>query len=270
MTHKPLTAKDLADLQRAKALLENPGLLIQAANLLGSPIESIISRRLPKRATALIEKATTAAVTTAFNAAAGTMRKDQAGSPARKLAHKVVAVGAGAAGGFFGLAGLAAELPFTTATMLRSIADIARSEGEAPHDIDTRLACIEVLALGGSSRSDDGAESGYFATRATLAQQVSLVSRHLAAHGLSGKGSPAVLRLIQSIASRFSVPVTQKALAEAVPIVGAASGAAMNWIFMTHFQRMAEGHFIVRRLERTHGAAAVKKAYQLAGVPAQT
>ena len=171
------------------------------------------------------------------------------------------AVGAGAAGGFLGLAGLAAELPFTTATILRSIADIARSEGESPHDLDTRLACIEVLALGGSSPGDDGAESGYFATRATLAQQVSLVSRHLAAHGVSGKGSPAVLRLIQSIASRFSVPVTQKALAEAVPIVGAASGAALNWIFMTHFQRMAEGHFIVRRLERVYGAAVVRKAY---------
>jgi hypothetical protein len=258
---KTLTASDLSDLQRAKGLLENPGLLIQAANLLGAPIELIISKRLPKRATAVIEKASTAAVTTAFNAAALTLRKDKPGSPARNWAHKSLAIGAGAAGGFFGLAGLAVELPFTTTTMLRSIADIARSEGESPHDIGTRLACIEVLALGGTSTSDDGAESGYFATRATLAQQVSLVSRHLAAHGISGKGSPAVLRLIQSIASRFSVPVTQKALAEAVPIVGAASGAAMNWIFMDHFQRMAQGHFIVRRLELVYGPELVKKAY---------
>ena len=268
MTHKPLPAKDLADLQRAKSLLENPGLLVQAANLLGSPIESMIGKRLPKRATDVLEKAATSAVTTAFNGAALTMRKDQAGSPARNWAHKVVAVGAGAAGGFFGLAGLAAELPFTTATMLRSIADIARSQGESPHDIATRVECIVVLALGGSSTSDDGAESGYFATRVALAQQVSVVSRHLATHGLSRKGSPAVLRLIQSIANRFLVPVTQKALAEAVPIVGAASGAALNWIFMAHFQRMAEGHFIVRRLERTYGAAAVKKAYGEVGASA--
>lgn len=257
-----MTKKDLADLHRAKVLLEHPGLLIQAANLLGAPIESLITRRLPKRATALVEKATTAAVTAAFNAAAVTLRKDKAGSPARNWAHQALAVAAGAAGGFFGLAGLAVELPFTTATMLRSIADIARSEGESPHDLGTRLACIEVLALGGRSKGDDGADSGYFATRATLAQQVSAVTRHVATHGLSGKGSPAAVRLIQAIANRFSVPVTQKVLAEAVPIVGAVTGAALNGIFISHFQKAAAGHFIVRRLEREHGAAAVKKAYE--------
>jgi hypothetical protein len=257
-----LTKNELADLRRAKALLEHPGLLIQAANLLGSPIEALLTRRLPKRVTAVIEKATTAAVTAAFNTAAVTLRKNRSGAPARKLAHRVLAIGAGAAGGFFGLAGLAVELPFTTATMLRSIADIARSEGEDPHDIDTRLACIEVLALGGNSPDDDGAESGYFATRAAVAQQVSAVARHVASHGLSGKSSPTVVRLIQSIANRFAVPVTQKALAEALPIIGALTGAALNGIFITHFQRAAQGHFIVRRLERVHGAIVVRKAYE--------
>ncbi|MEO7251446.1 MAG: EcsC family protein [Arenimonas sp.] len=258
---KSITRDDSADLRRAKGLLEHPGLLIQAANLLGSPIESIISKRLPKRVTAVIERASTAAVSAAFDAAAVTMRKDKAGTPSRNWAHTALAIGAGAAGGFFGVAGLAIELPFTTATMLRSIADIARSQGEAPHEMATRLACIEVLALGGTSKGDDGAESGYFATRAALAQQVSAVTRHIASHGLAGRSSPAAVRLIQSVANRFSVPVTQKVLAEAVPIIGAVTGAALNGIFMAHFQRAAQGHFIVRRLERKYGAIVVKKAY---------
>ena len=259
-----LTEKDLDDLRRAKAMLDDPGIAIQAANLLGSPIEHVLAKKLPKQVTVLIDKAANAAVTAAFNAAVLSMRKDRLGLPARNWLHRGAAVGAGAVGGFFGLAGLVVELPFTTTAILRSIADIARAEGESPHEVDTRLACIEVLAMGGRGKNDDGAESGYFATRAVLAQQISAVSQHVLKHGLSGGGAPVVVRLVNSIASRFSVPVTQKVMAEAVPVIGAVTGAALNAIFITHFQKMARGHFIVRRLERTHGAEVVRQAYDAA------
>ena len=259
---KTLNQADLKALQQARFALENPGFMIQAANLIGSPIEHVLSKRLPARATALIERATRAAVTSAFNAAAATLAKDKLGAPARLWPHRAAVIAAGAAGGFFGWAGLALELPFTTATILRSLADIARSHGESPDDLDTRLACIEVLALGGKASSDDGAESGYFATRATLAQQVSAVTHHLASHGLGDRGAPAIARLINAITSRFSIPVGQKAAAEALPIVGALTGAGLNAIFISHFQQMAQGHFTVRRLERKYGAAAVRRAYQ--------
>lgn len=258
---KTLTLQDKEALGRAKALLENPGIAIQIANLLGSPIEYVIAKQLPKKATLLIDKAANAAVTAGFTAALRTMRKENIGAPPRKWLHRGLAVGAGALGGFFGWAGLALELPFTTTTILRSIADIARSEGESPHELETRLACIEVLAFGGNATSDDASESGYFATRAALAQQISAVSQHIARHGLAGGGGPVVVRLINTIASRFSIPVTEKVLAEAVPIVGALTGAGLNAVFIAHFQNAAQGHFIVRRLERTYGATVVRRAY---------
>jgi hypothetical protein len=44
--------------------------------------------------------------------------------------HKILVFATGAGGGSFGLPALAVELPVTTTIMLRSIADIARSEGE--------------------------------------------------------------------------------------------------------------------------------------------
>jgi hypothetical protein len=260
-----LSPQDLADIARAKRLIEEPGLAIQAANLLGAPIEHLLAKRLPKKATALVDKAATKAVSAAFNAAATTLRKDAEGTPARRWLHRSLAIGAGAAGGFFGWAGLAVELPVTTTLILRSIAEIAREEGESPHAVDTRLACIEVLALGGASPDDDAAESGYFATRAALAQQISAVARHVAKGGVSGGGAPVVVRLIQSVASRFSVPVSQKVLAEAVPVFGAVAGASLNAIFIAHFQNAAQGHFIIRRLERTRGVAVVRKAYDAAG-----
>jgi hypothetical protein len=65
-----------------------------------------------------------------------------------------------------------------------------------------------------------------------------------------------------AIAARFGGPVALKLSAQAVPVVGAAAGAAVNIAFLEHFRSIAEGHFTVRRLERLHGAVAVKAAYQ--------
>ena len=49
---------------------------------------------------------------------------------------------------------------------------------------------------------------------------------------------------------------------------GRAGGAVVNTLFMDHFQKMAQGHFTVRRLERKYGEGAVKTAYeQLPGKP---
>jgi hypothetical protein len=146
--------------------------------------------------------------------------------------------------------------------MLRSIADIARSEGEDLRCPDARLQCVQVLALGGTSRSDDGTESGYFAARAALAKSISEAAAHLAKKGLSQHGAPALVRLISQIASRFSIVVSEKAAAQAVPVVGAFGGAAINTLFIDHFQDMGRGHFIVRRLERLHGQEEVRRLYE--------
>ena len=67
--------------------------------------------------------------------------------------HKSIAVLAGAAGGAFGIASLPIELPFSTTIMLRSIADIGRTEGQDLSDPRTALACLEVFALGGRAGS---------------------------------------------------------------------------------------------------------------------
>jgi hypothetical protein len=146
--------------------------------------------------------------------------------------------------------------------MLRSIADIARSEGEDLASKDTREACIQVFALGGRSTSDDAAETGYFAVRAILARTVGEAAEFVAEKGLVQEGAPALVRLITNLASRSSVSVSEKAILQAVPLIGAAGGAAVNLLFIAHFQRMARGHFIVRRLERAHGKVEVQRAYE--------
>ena len=44
--------------------------------------------------------------------------------------------------------------------------------------------------------------------------------------------------------------------------LGAAGGAMINTVFIGHYQDMARGHFIVRRLEKIHGAEPVRSAYE--------
>jgi hypothetical protein len=146
--------------------------------------------------------------------------------------------------------------------MFRSICDIARSAGEDLSSPEARLQCLTVLALGGPASSDDDAETGYFALRAALAEMISASVAELASRGLGAPASSVLLRLINRIAARFSTQVTQQVAAKSIPVIGAVLGAGINTVFMTHFQRMAEAHFAVRRLERKYGTAVIERLYR--------
>ena len=253
-----LTETDLDDLRQAKLLLENPGLAARITNLIGTPLEKGLAM-LPKGANELIAKASHKALETALSVSLATM--DKQNKQATNWLHKTFAGLSGAAGGAFGLPALAVELPVSTTIILRSIADIARSEGEDIENPATQLACLEVFALGGSSQSDNAVESGYFAVRATLAKTISEATQYMAATSLAQQTAPPLVRMVSQIAARFGIPVTQKAIAQSLPVVGAAGGALINTLFIDHFQNMSRGHFVVRRLERKYGADVIKQAY---------
>jgi len=253
---------DLNDLKKAKTLLENPGIAAKITNLLGTPIEKGFEL-LPDNWNVKIGELTQEALSKAVHAAVFTM-KDSPGEGASDIWHKIAVATTGGIGGFFGLPALAVELPISTTIMLRSIADIARSEGETINKIESKIACIEVFALGGPSKNDDASESGYFAIRAALARSVTKAAEYMAEKGLAEEGAPALVRLIIKIAERFSIQVSEKAAAQAVPAIGAAGGAIINTLFIDHFQDMARGHFIVRRLERKYGKEIVETTYKRA------
>ncbi len=251
--------QDVADLKKAKVLLENPGLAVKITNVIGIPIEKAFNL-LPFGWSEAVGRSTRKALEIAMDSALFTLRTGERKQAATTM-HKIVATGLGAAGGFWGLPGLSVELPVSTTVMLRSIADIARSEGHDLHDPAVKIACLEVFALGGSGVQDDGAETGYFAVRAALAKTVSDAVNHLAITGLSEQSAPALIRVITQISSRFGLQVTEKVAAQSLPLLGAAGGAVINSLFMDHFQNMARGHFIVLRLEKIHGNERVCQAY---------
>jgi EcsC family protein len=257
----PLPKKDLDELRAAREILENPGIAAKISALAGSPVEKGM-KMLPSKWQDTVHKATETALMKALEVAVKSLGTSRALRPRNRF-HQVAAAISGAAGGAFGLPALTIELPVSTTLMLRSIADIAAAHGEDPHDLETRLACLTVFALGSTrDRSDDAAESGYFAVRSALATAVTEASKHIAQKGLAKGGAPALVRLVSLIGARFGIVVSEKAAAQAVPILGAAGGALVNTVFIGHYQDMARGHFTIRRLERLHGAEAVREAYE--------
>ncbi len=262
-----LSDADLADLRLARGLLEHPGLAMRIADAVGRPVDWLVAK-LPRRASGVVLSATRAALDRALDVALRTLGPGATAAPADWL-HRGLVVATGAAGGALGLAALPIELPVSTTVMLRSIADHARSQGEDLAAPAARLECLVVFALGGPSRGDDSADVGYFAVRAAFGRAVAEAAQYVAERGLADaaatRGAPALARLVGTIAERFGAAVGDKVAAQLVPIVGAAGGAALNALFIQHFQDTARGHFTVRRLERVHGAAAVRDAWERLG-----
>jgi EcsC protein family len=253
-----LTDADREALRRAVQALEGPSYVARLSSLAGRPIE-LLGRALPQGISDLVSKATEAALTRALQYAVRTIPRD--GRDPETLTHKALAVLSGAMGGALGVSAVLVELPVSTTIMLRSIARIAQSEGEALDEPETVLACLQVFALGGQSGSESFHESGYFAVRAAMARSITRAVQQMAGRGVVDESASAVVRLLVQIGSRFGVVVSQKVAAQAVPVLGAIGGAAINAAFVDHFQTLARGHFTVRRLERTYGKGTVRRAY---------
>jgi EcsC protein family len=272
-----LSAEDRVLLQRAFTALERTSLAIRLSALLGrqaSTLASFIPAPLAETATRAAEAAIRTSLALALKSLAGKPLQD------RRRLHNSLAVLAGAAGGALGLPGLPLELPVSTTIILRSIADIARAEGQDLEDPRAVLGCLEIFALGGRASPPGAAfkfsdhdteeaclrngailETGYFALRAILAKSVSEAASYLAGRGAASTAAPAIVQFTARIGAHFGVAVSQKLAAQGVPLIGAAGGAAINLAFADHFQTVARGHFTVMRLERRYGERIIREEY---------
>jgi hypothetical protein len=248
-----LPAADQAALEDAVAILEGVSIPMRLAALVGGTVDGL-KRRLPDAVQRNLDAAIAAALETALRTA---LRSDPARTP-RGLSsawfHRGLVAASGMAGGAFGLPGTLVELPVSTTMLLRQIAAVAAAEGEDLSSTEGAAECLKVFALGGRDPADDAAESGYFALRLALAQ---------ALRAAAGRGVTTLLPgFLAAVAGRFGLPVAVKLSAQMAPLVGAATGAAVNLAFLEHFRTLARAHFTVRRLERAHGAAQVQRAYE--------
>jgi hypothetical protein len=260
-----ISIEDAQSLQNAKSLLEGQSFAMNLAAKVGMPLEALM-RFLPEKAQENIGLAVNKALERCLHVALLDTRVARVTSGSKRL-HSLTTAVTGAAGGFFGLPGLAVELPITTTVMLHSIAAIARQHGEDLTQPEPALACLEVLALGSRGTREEAIDSAYYASRAALAQVTRDAAAYVAEKGMAKEGAPALVAFLARIAARFGLEVTEKAAAQLIPIAGAAGGAALNVMFTNHFQRLAEGHFTIRALDRKYGQELIRAEYERIEIP---
>jgi hypothetical protein len=231
VTRMPLDRE--TELDRLAALARDAsGVGIQLLNLVGSKAENLLDM-MPGPARTRLEKATEAALGHAFTAASVSRGRIP---DASDWLTRAVTVGTGAAGGVGGIGSALAELPVTVTVMLRGIQGIAAEHGFDPKDEAVRAACLRVFAAAGPLDDDDGTDLSFLTLRLTMT-------------------GPTLSKIIARVAPRLAVPLGQKVVAQAVPVLGAAAGAATNWVFTSYYQDMARVQFGLLRLARDTGEA---------------
>jgi hypothetical protein len=231
-------APQVAELARRYNRANGP--VIRLVNRLGTTLESQLSV-LPTSVRSQIERVTAQALETSYGLAA---RAPDLG--ARGPLAAVITTGA--AGGFGGLPTAIAELPVTVTLFLNAIRAEARDAGLDPDEDWVRAECLQVFAAGSPLAQDDGVNTSFVASRIALT------------------GS-AVQNLITAIAPRLAAVLGQKLAAQAVPVLGAISGAAMNAAFLSYYCEIARVRFALLNLAKVHGSEAVEAEFRVATTP---
>jgi hypothetical protein len=216
------------------------GPVMQLMNRLGGSLETQLSL-LPAPMRDQLEGVTARALEAAYGLARHTPDLGQRGPVAAVMVS-------GAAGGAGGVATALAELPVTVTLILNAIRAEARAAGLDPDAPGIREDCLRVFSAGSPLTGDDGVNTSFLTARLALT------------------GS-AVQNLIRTIAPRLAAVLGQKLAAQAVPVVGAVTGAALNAAFLNYYRELARIRFALLKLSEVHGAEPVLSAFHAAVAP---
>lgn len=227
--------REIAALARAAKRANGP--VISLVNRLGGGIERQLDL-LPPQVKSELERLTAQALMAAHGLAG-------LGGEAEGRGTMAAAMASGAAGGAGGLVTSLAELPVTITVILRAIRAEAVRAGFDPNEPGIRAACLEVFSAGSPLASDDGINTSFLSARMTLT-------------------GPALQKLVATVAPRLAAALGQKLAAQAVPVLGAISGAALNAAFLRYYREVARIRFELMRLSVQHGAEAVTTRFAAA------
>ena len=206
------------------------GLGMQVVGVLGSQADNLL-KNLPKPVRDGLDSATLRALEVSFSAASAS--RGSLPDTGHWLT-RIMTVTTGAAGGFGGMPTALAELPVTTTVILRAIQGIAAAHGFDPDHPDTRADCLRVFAAAGPMASDDDMDLSFLTLRASVT-------------GATMQG------LIKTVSPRLATVLGQKLAAQTVPVLGAVTGAAINYAFTSYYQDIAHVQFGLRKLSEDTG-----------------
>jgi hypothetical protein len=231
-------AGEVADLARRYKRANGP--VMRLVNRLGGTLEGQLSA-LPEGVRSQIDRLTAQALETSYGLAGRAPHLGERGP-------MVAAIATGAAGGAGGLATVVAELPVTVTLFLNTIRAVAREAGLDPDEDWVRAECLQIFAAGSPLAQDDGVNTSFVASRLALT------------------GST-VQNLISTIAPKLAAVLGQKLAAQAVPVIGAVSGAALNAAFLSYYREVARVRFALLKLAERHGIEAVQAEFRVAVTP---
>jgi hypothetical protein len=229
---------EVAELARRYKRANGP--VIRLVARLGGTLENQLSA-LPEGLRSQLERVTAQALETSYGLAG---RAPDFGDRGPMLA----AVAAGAAGGAGGLATSMAELPVTVTLFLNAIRAVAIEHGHDPDAPWVRAECLQIFAAGTPLAEDDGVNTSFIAARLTLT-------------------GTAVQNLITAIVPKIATVLGQKLAAQAVPVVGAVSGAALNAAYLSYFREVARIRFQLLKLAEVHGTDPVMSEFRVLVTP---
>ncbi|MCX6108817.1 MAG: EcsC family protein [Proteobacteria bacterium] len=275
-----ITSLDLAFVEQAAKLLEHSSFLMRVSTFLGRPIEAA-TERLPDKARSLITQSVDKALKGSLRMAVSTLeggnqestaRSSQRTPTTKKWVHTAAAMGLGAVSGAAGGWSLVLELPVTTTVMMRSMAAMAQAANFNPRDPEIALEILSVFAYGSPMVKrgiNSPAESTFFADRAALKMLIKESASYVAGKSvrqvltsLDVGGAPRLLEFMSILSRRMNFVVSEKFLAQGLPIIGAAGGAMLNGLFNDYYSNVAYYVFGLRRLELLYGPEAIRQAYE--------
>ncbi len=231
-------ATQVADLAQRYKRANGP--VIRLVNRMGGTLENQLSA-LPESLRDQVERITARALETAYQIAGRAPDIGPRGPMAAVIAS-------GAAGGAGGLPTAVAEIPVTVTLFLNAIRVEARAAGLDPDEDWVRAECLQVFAAGTPLAQDDGVNTSFVASRLALT-------------------GTTMQNLIAAIAPKLAAVLGQKLAAQAVPVIGAVSGAALNAAFLSYYREIARIRFSLLALARQHGSDAVEAEFRLATRP---
>lgn len=117
--------------------------------------------------------------------------------------------------------------------MFRSCQKIAEKYDFERSDKETKLECLKVFSMGGPLEDDDDLNLSFATAKLELSGQ-------------------AVSNIIATASQRLSVVMPQKIGSSAIPILGALSGGALNYAFISYYEEMAHIRFRLKQLQIEH------------------
>lgn len=222
------------------------GPVIKALNAVGGSLESR-GGALPDRVRGVLDAGISGLLEAAYRTAGavGSMPKLP---PARDWTHRAAAAAGGAMGGLGGLGTALVELPATITLIFGAMQRAAAQEGFDPASEEVRLLCLDIFGAGGPGRADDGVNTAFLGTR-------------LSVNGVT------LQALIQRVAPGVAAVLGRKLAGQAVPVLGAAAGAGINYAYMSYYEEMARVRFALKRLAEAHGEEVVLAAWRERALP---